>query len=77
MVAAMDKGYFTILPLIKERILTVNELLSIASLVEKKVLNRRPQGSRSVFYNRLNVRYAAKSIISLSLYMLQENLVKD
>ena len=66
MVAAMDKNLSTHYAAIKEKNLTVNELLTIASLVEK-------EGSKTedrkliagVFYNRLNIGMPLQSNIAI------------
>ena len=75
MVAAMDKAMSPYYATIKEKNLTVNELLSIASLVEKEGAKTEDRKKiAGVFYNRLNVGMPLQ-VISLS-YMLKENLVK-
>ena len=66
MVAAMDKNLSTHYAAIKEKNLTVNELLTVASLVEK-------EGSKTedrkliagVFYNRLNIGMPLQSNIAI------------
>ena len=66
MVAAMDKNLSTHYAAIKEKNLTVNELLTVASLVEK-------EGSKTedrkliagVFYNRLNLGMPLQSNIAI------------
>ena len=56
MVAAMDKAMSPYYATIKEKNLTVNELLSIASLVEKEGAKTEDRKKiAGVFYNRLNV----------------------
>ena len=66
MLAAMDKAMSPYYTTIKEKNLTVNELLSIASLVEKegaKTEDRKT--SAGVFYNRLNVGMPPQSNIAI------------
>ena len=66
MVAAMDKNLSAHYTAIKEKNLTVNELLTIASLVEKEGLKT---GDRKliagVFYNRLNLGMPLQSNIAI------------
>ena len=66
MVAAMDKNLSTHYAAIKEKNLTVNELLTIASLVEKvgsKTEDRKQIAG--VFYNRLNIGMPLQSNIAI------------
>ena len=66
MVAAMDKAMSPYYATIKEKNLTVNELLSIASLVEKEGAKTEDrQKIAGVFYNRLNVGMPLQSNIAI------------
>ena len=66
MVAAMDKALSPYYATIKERNLTVNELLSIASLVEKEGAKTEDRKKiAGVFYNRLNVGMPLQSNIAI------------
>ena len=66
MVAAMDKAMSPYYATIKEKNLTVNELLSIASLVEKEGANTEDRKKiAGVFYNRLNVGMPLQSNIAI------------
>ena len=66
MVAAMDKALSPYYAAIKEKNLTVNELLSIASLVEKEGANTEDRKKiAGVFYNRLNVGMPLQSNIAI------------
>ena len=75
MVAAMDKAMSPYYATIKEKNLTVNELLSIASLVEKEGAKTEDRKKiAGVFYNRLNVACHFKA--TLLSCMLKASLVK-
>ena len=66
MVAAMDKALSPYYATIKEKNLTVNELLSIASLVEKEGAKTEDRKKiASVFYNRLNLGMPLQSNIAI------------
>lgn len=66
MVAAMDKAMSPYYATIKEKNLTVNEFLSIASLVEKEGAKTEDrQKIAGVFYNRLNVGMPLQSNIAI------------
>lgn len=66
MVVAMDKAMSPYYATIKEKNLTVNELLSIASLVEKEGAKTEDrQKIAGVFYNRLNVGMPLQSNIAI------------
>ena len=66
MVAAMDKAMSPYYATIKEKNLTVNELLSIASLVEKEGAKTEDRKKiAGVFYNRLNVGMPLQSNIAI------------
>lgn len=66
MVAAMDKAMSPYYATIKEKNLTVNELLSIASLVEKEGAKTEDRKTiAGVFYNRLNVGMPLQSNIAI------------
>ena len=66
MVAAMDKAISPYYATIKEKNLTVNELLSIASLVEKEGAKTEDRKKiAGVFYNRLNVGMPLQSNIAI------------
>ena len=66
MVAAMDKAMSPYYATIKEKNLTVNELLSIASLVEKEGAKTEDRKQiAGVFYNRLNVGMPLQSNIAI------------
>ena len=66
MVAAMDKAMSPYYATIKEKNLTVNELLSIASLVEKEGAKTEDRKKiASVFYNRLNLGMPLQSNIAI------------
>ena len=66
MVAAMDKTMSSYYASIKEKNLTVNELLSIASLVEKEGANTEDRKKiAGVFYNRLNLGMPLQSNIAI------------
>ena len=66
MVAAMDKTMSPYYATIKEKNLTVNELLSIASLVEKEGAKTEDRKTiAGVFYNRLNVGMPLQSNIAI------------
>ena len=66
MVAAMDKNLSTHYAAIKEKNLTVNELLTIASLVEKE--GSKTEDRKQIaggFYNRLNIGMPLQSNIAI------------
>ena len=66
MVAAMDKNLSAHYAAIKEKNLTVNELLTIASLVEKEGLKTDDRKLiAGVFYNRLNLGMPLQSNIAI------------
>ncbi|WP_061865936.1 endolytic transglycosylase MltG, partial [Streptococcus oralis] len=66
MVAAMDKAMSPYYATIKEKNLTVNELLSIASLVEKEGAKTEDRKTiAGVFYNRLNTGMPLQSNIAI------------
>ena len=66
MVAAMDKALSPYYATIKEKNLTVNELLSIASLVEKEGAKTEDRKLiAGVFYNRLNLGMPLQSNIAI------------
>ena len=66
MVAAMDKNLSAYYTAIKEKNLTVNELLTIASLVEKEGLKTDDRKLiAGVFYNRLNLGMPLQSNIAI------------
>ena len=66
MVAAMDKALSPHYTTIKDKGLTVNELLSIASLVEKEGAKTEDRKKiAGVFYNRLNVGMPLQSNIAI------------
>ena len=66
MVAAMDKNLSAHYTAIKEKNLTVNELLTIASLVEKEGLKTDDRKLiTGVFYNRLNLGMPLQSNIAI------------
>ena len=66
MVAAMDKNLSTHYAAIKEKNLTVNELLTIASLVEKEGSKTEDRKQiAGVFYNRLNIGMPLQSNIAI------------
>ena len=66
MVAAMDKAMSPYYDTIKEKNLTVNELLSIASLVEKEGAKTEDRKKiAGVFYNRLNAGMPLQSNIAI------------
>ena len=66
MVAAMDKALSPHYTTIKDKGLTVNELLSIASLVEKEGAKTEDRKTiAGVFYNRLNVGMPLQSNIAI------------
>ena len=66
MVAAMDKAMSPYYATIKEKNLTVNELLSIASLVEKEGAKTEDRKKiAGVFYNRLNLGMPLQSNIAI------------
>ena len=66
MVAAMDKTMSSYYASIKEKNLTVNELLSIASLVEKEGAKTEDRKKiAGVFYNRLNAGMPLQSNIAI------------
>lgn len=66
MVAAMDKNLSAHYAAIKEKNLTVNELLTIASLVEKEGLKTDDRKMiAGVFYNRLNLGMPLQSNIAI------------
>ena len=66
MVAAMDKTMSSYYASIKEKNLTVNELLSIASLVEKEGAKTEDRKKiAGVFYNRLNLGMPLQSNIAI------------
>ena len=66
MVAAMDKNLSAHYTAIKEKNLTVNELLTIASLVEKEGLKTDDRKLiAGVFYNRLNLGMPLQSNIAI------------
>ena len=66
MVAAMDKNLSAHYTVIKEKNLTVNELLTIASLVEKEGLKTDDRKLiAGVFYNRLNLGMPLQSNIAI------------
>lgn len=66
MVAAMDKNLSAHYTAIKEKNLTVNELLTIASLVEKEGLKTADRKLiAGVFYNRLNLGMPLQSNIAI------------
>lgn len=66
MVAAMDKAMSPYYATIKEKNLTVNELLSIASLVEKEGAKTEDRKMiAGVFYNRLNAGMPLQSNIAI------------
>ena len=66
MVAAMDKAMSPYYATIKEKNLTVTELLSIASLVEKEGAKTEDRKMiAGVFYNRLNVGMPLQSNIAI------------
>ena len=66
MVAAMDKAMSPYYATIKEKNLTVNELLSIASLVEKEGAKTEDRKKiAGVFYNRLNAGMPLQSNIAI------------
>ena len=66
MVAAMDKAMSPYYAAIKEKNLTVNELLSIASLVEKEGAKTEDRKKiAGVFYNRLNLGMPLQSNIAI------------
>ena len=66
MLAAMDKAMSPYYTTIKEKNLTVNELLSIASLVEKEGAKTEDRKTiAGVFYNRLNVGMPLQSNIAI------------
>ena len=66
MVAAMDKAMSPYYATIKEKNLTVNELLSIASLVEKEGAKTEDRKKiAGVFYNRLNASMPLQSNIAI------------
>ena len=66
MVAAMDKALSPYYATIKEKNLTVNELLSIASLVEKEGAKTEDRKKiAGVFYNRLNLGMPLQSNIAI------------
>jgi len=66
MVAAMDKALSPYYAAIKEKNLTVNELLSIASLVEKEGAKTEDRKKiAGVFYNRLNLGMPLQSNIAI------------
>lgn len=66
MVAAMDKAMSPYYAMIKEKNLTVNELLSIASLVEKEGAKTEDRKKiAGVFYNRLNLGMPLQSNIAI------------
>ena len=66
MLAAMDKNLYPHYAAIKEKNLTVNELLTIASLVEKE--GAKPEDRKliaGIFYNRLNQNMPLQSNIAI------------
>lgn len=66
MLAAMDKALSPYYATIKEKNLTVNELLSIASLVEKEGAKTEDRKKiAGVFYNRLNLGMPLQSNIAI------------
>ena len=66
MVVAMDKNLSTHYAAIKEKNLTVNELLTIASLVEKEGSKTEDRKQiAGVFYNRLNIGMPLQSNIAI------------
>ena len=66
MLAAMDKALSPYYATIKEKNLTVNELLSVASLVEKEGAKTEDRKKiASVFYNRLNLGMPLQSNIAI------------
>ena len=66
MLAAMDKNLSSHYATIKEKNLTVNELLTIASLVEKEGAKTEDRKLiAGVFYNRLNLGMPLKSNIAI------------
>ena len=66
MLAAMDKALSPYYATIKEKNLTVNELLSIASLVEKEGAKTEDRKTiAGVFYNRLNIGMPLQSNIAI------------
>ena len=66
MVATMDKNLSTHYAAIKEKNLTVNELLTIASLVEKEGSKTEDRKQiAGVFYNRLNIGMPLQSNIAI------------
>ena len=66
MLAAMDKAMSPYYATIKEKNLTVNELLSVASLVEKEGAKTEDRKKiASVFYNRLNLGMPLQSNIAI------------
>ena len=66
MVAAMDKALSPYYATIKEKNMTVNELLSIASLVEKEGAKTEDRKKiAGVFYNRLNAGMPLQSNIAI------------
>ena len=66
MLAAMDKAMSPYYATIKEKNLTVNELLSIASLVEKEGAKTEDRKKiAGVFYNRLNLGMPLQSNIAI------------
>ena len=66
MVASMDKNLSTHYAAIKEKNLTVNELLTIASLVEKEGSKTEDRKQiAGVFYNRLNIGMPLQSNIAI------------
>ena len=66
MLAAMDKSLATHYTTIKEKNLTVNELLTIASLVEKEGAKTEDRKLiAGIFYNRLNQNMPLQSNIAI------------
>ena len=66
MLAAMDKNLSAYYATIKEKNLTVNELLTIASLVEKEGAKTEDRKLiAGVFYNRLNIGMPLQSNIAI------------
>ena len=66
MLAAMDKNLFPHYAAIKEKNLTVNELLTIASLVEKEGAKTEDRKLiAGIFYNRLNQNMPLQSNIAI------------
>ena len=76
MLAAMDKTMSQYYDVLASKNLTVHDVLTIASLVEKEgSTDQDRKNIASVFYNRLNQNMPLQKVI-LQFCMLQGSLVK-